>query len=134
MRRLAVLALCLPLLAGCSTLRTILPGGPTMADFEFDGVKSAEPTPIVGTLDERAGAALAVLAALGGERADPFGVLLPLVPIGATEPRWVLCPAGKMAEKCREIPLQATVHFVGRPIGPGLLWQPSLLTADHFDD
>jgi hypothetical protein len=36
--------------------------------------------------------------------------------------------------KCQQIPINAQVHFAGRPIGPGLLWKPSRLTAGSFND
>lgn len=118
-------------LTGCSALRTLVPGGVTAADAEWSGVKSGPPVSIVGAIDPRAATVAALLEGLGQE--DPVGVLLPLTLIGETKPRWVLC-ADELAAKCREIPLNAKVKFSGQPIGPGLLWKPSRLVADDFND
>jgi hypothetical protein len=131
LKRCATLALACLLLTGCSMLRTLLPGGPTMADAEWDGVKSGEPMSIIGTLDSRAEAATLLLQALG--QADPLGVILPVTPIGQSLPRWVLCK-DELAAKCRAIPLNAEVHFSGQVIGSGPLWLPTRLTASHHDD
>lgn len=125
---LAVLPL---LLSGCSALKPLWPGGVTAADAEWDGVKLTQAIPVSSQLDPRAGAVAAILQLLGQE--DPFGVLLPLTPIGAAQPRWVLCER-KLAAKCLAIPLNAEVHFAGSPIGPGLVWLAKDLSALHFND
>jgi hypothetical protein len=126
-----IVVICGLCLSSCSALRTLRPGGATIADLEFDGVKSAEVVSVIGTIDSRVAAVSVLLEALG--QADPVGVLMPITPIGSTEVRWVLC-AEQWAAKCRAIPLQAKVHFAGQPIGPGLLWKPSRVTADDFND
>ena len=131
MKRFLFALLGLVALSGCASLRALVPGGVTPADAEWSGVKSGQAVSIVGTVDPRAGAAAVVLDLLG--QADPVGVLLPVTLIGETQPRWVLC-TDAFAAKCRAIPLNAKVNFAGQPIGPGVLWKPSRLTADDFND
>lgn len=134
MNRLTTLTVLLTILlslSSCSLLRTVLPGGPTLANAQWDGVKSGEAISILGTLDPRAEATITLLQALG--QYDPLGVLIPLTPIGQTLPRWVICK-GDMATKCKLIPLQAEVHFSGNVIGSGPLWEATFITARHTDD
>lgn len=117
-----------PLLTGCSS--NLIPG---RQQGEWDGIKSGQPASLTASLDPRL-EALGALLALTGE-ADPLGVLLPVTKIGETTPRWVVCSAGKMAEKCRAIPLNAKVHVTGEPSGPmGIFYRASRLTADNFND
>lgn len=118
-------------LSGCSMLRTLLPGGPTLADIEFHGVKSGEPISVIGTLDPRAEVAAGVLSLLG--QSDPFGVVMPVLLVGQDQPRYILCTE-EWVSKCKAIPLNSQVHFAGQPVGSGLLWKPSRLTASGFDD
>jgi len=130
MKKLFFLLL-LPLLVGCASLRAIIPGGVSPADAEWSGIKSGATVSILASLDPRA-TALTPLLALTGQ-ADPVGVLLPVTLVGETIPRWVLCEA-KLAQKCNSIPLNAHVSFAGLPVGPGILWRPSRLTAAGTDD
>lgn len=138
MNRKVLIAICLTILClssvSCATLRTLIPGGVTASDSEWHGVKSGPHISITGiaAADPRAQAAIGILDILG--QSDPLGVLLPVTMIGETVPRWVLCEAGTFADKCKQIPLNAKVHFAGNPIGPGLLWRPTRLTADDFND
>lgn len=118
-------------LTGCAMLRTILPGGPTMSDAEWFGIKSGPAVSIIGTVDDRAASAALILQTLG--QTDPLGVLLPVTLLGETQPRWILC-TGKLAAKCQAFPLNAKIHFAGQVVGPGILWKPTRLTADDFDD
>lgn len=126
-------------LSGCAAFRTLIPGGVTASDAEWSGIKSGEPISIVGSiiaLDDRAQAVSNLLSMLGQNQQDTLGlgVLLPVVIIGETQPWWILCNTDEMVDKCRRIPINAKVHFAGSPIGPGLLWKPSRLTADDFND
>jgi hypothetical protein len=129
-----LLLLCCLATSSCATLRTLIPGGVTASDAEWSGIKSSSHISITGiaAADPRAQAAIGILDILG--QSDPLGVLLPVTLVGETVPRWILCEAGPMADKCRQIPLNAKVHFAGSPIGPGLLWRPTRLTADDFND
>jgi hypothetical protein len=123
-------------LSACSAFRAVIPGGVSPSDAEWSGVKSGPVVSVVGIADPRAEAAITLLELLG--QADPLGlgVLMPVTMVGEEQPRWVLCAEGKdgYAEKCRAIPLMAEVHFAGRPLGPGLLWLPTRLTASDFND
>lgn len=128
--------LVLPLLTGCAAFRALNPfDGVRAADAEFHGTKAGEPisltATVAGTLNDRAALAATLLGALG--HSDPLGVLLPVAVVGEAQPRYVLC-VDAMAEKCRQIPINAEVSFAGRPIGPGLLWKPSRLTAANYND
>jgi hypothetical protein len=134
--RLSVFALVVFIASGCSALRVLNPFDSVSAkDAEWSGIKSGEPVSVTasigGAVDERAGLLATLLAASG--QGDPLGVLMPLLIVGETAPRWVLCDE-KLTLKCKQIPLNAEVKFAGRPIGPGLIWKPSRLTAANFND
>lgn len=131
MRRLLFCLMLLPVLCGCASLRALIPGGVTAADAEWSGIKSGPTVSILASLDTRV-AALGPLLTLTGQ-ADPVGVLLPVTLVGETAPRWVLC-SDKLVVKCNAIPLNARVNFAGLPIGPGILWRPSRLTAAGVND
>lgn len=121
----------LMLLSSCATLGTILPGGPTMADAAWSGVKTQEPRRITSMLDPRVDAVIGLIHSSGHTVKDPIGVLLALTLIGSTEVRWVEC-TGEYAQKCVDFPLNARVDFVGS--FDGVFWDPSMLTAQNFDD
>lgn len=129
--RLFCLMLLPALFCGCASLRALIPGGVTAADAEWSGIKSGPTVSIVASLDPRI-AALGPLLTLTGQ-ADPVGVLLPVTLVGETAPRWVLCES-KLVAKCNAIPLNASVSFAGLPLGPGILWRPSRLTAKGVND
>lgn len=121
------------LLAGCAGMRALIPGGVTAADMEFSGVKAGQPVPLFGTIDPKSGGGAGAALLEGLVEADLLGSLMPVKLLGAEEPRWILCTE-KFAKKCREIPLNAEVHVAGQPVGAGMLWRPTRLTAANFDD
>jgi hypothetical protein len=124
-------------LSGCGTsgvLRTLFTDV-SSADAEFSGVKSGPAVSAASTINPDAGRLSSILTALGQD--DPLsqylGVVMPVLLLNETEPRWILC-ADKLIKKCQGIPLNAKVQFSGKAIGPGLLWRPSRLTAEGYDD
>lgn len=124
---LVTFALCSVLfLPGCATFRAVMPGGVSPSDAEWDGVKTGEVVSIASQLDPRAAALETVLGLLG--QGTQLGVLMPVTVAGETQPRWILC-LGDFTAKCAGIPINSAVHFAGSPIGPGLVWRPSRLTA-----
>lgn len=109
--------------------RSIFPGGVKPAHAEWEGVKSAPMISPDIMIDPILGAAFSVF--LGVDTQKILGVL-PVILIGETTPRYVLCD-GEYIEKCKAFPVFAKVHFAGESIGPNL-WKPSRLTADDFND
>jgi hypothetical protein len=137
-----IAALCIPLLlalalAGCGSsgvFRTLFTGV-SSADAEFSGVKSGPAISAAGAINPEAGQLSSLLTALG--QGDPLsqylGVIMPVLLLNETQPRWIIC-SDKLIVKCQGIPLNAKVQFSGKPIGPGLLWRPTRLTAEGYDD
>lgn len=105
----SMLVLCSVVLSGCSALKPLWPGGVTAADAEWAGSKSMQAVPVSSLVSPELGA----ITLLGSQ--DPFGVLLPLIPIGETTPRWVFCNA-KLSSKCAAIPLNARVKVAGSSV------------------
>lgn len=138
-KALALLLAVLGALSGCGSsgvFRTLFTGV-TAADAEFSGVKSGPAISAAGAINPEAGQLSSVLAALG--QGDPLsqylGVIMPVLMLNETQPRWILCAGdAMMIKKCRGIPLNAKVQFSGQAIGPGLLWRPTRLTAEGYDD
>jgi hypothetical protein len=119
-------------LSSCSMFSLL--GKSSLADAQFEGVKSGEVFSVLGSIDPRADIASQLLSALG-QKDFSLGVVMPVTPIGETTPFFILCTE-EFEVKCRNIPLNAKVHFTGSPLGTpgGLLWKPSRLTAGDFDD
>lgn len=139
-KKLLLLLLCLPLVAGCASLpgslRALIPGGVNAADAEWVGVKSGEPVSLLATVasiaaDPQTAALLGAALEISGQT-DPLGTLLPITPIGETAPRWVVCTEAWVA-KCRAIPVHAKVHVAGQVNRVGHM-KPSRVVADDFDD
>lgn len=132
MRRVVcVLLLCVAVFAsGCAAWRAIAPGGVSASDAEWDGVVSGPAVPAVSvtaglaTNDQRIAAVLSLLQSAGQQ--DPLGVFLPVVMVGESSPRWVLC-TGKLVPHCTSLLVNTPVHFAGQAIGAGTLWRPSML-------
>lgn len=129
---------CMVLFSGCSALRVLNPfDNVHAADAEWDGVKSGEVISLTATLasavsgEGRTSVLASILAALGAS--DPLGVLLPVSIVGDPIPRYILCTEAYY-QKCKGIPINAKIHFAGRPLGSGSLWSPSRLTAENFND
>lgn len=130
--------------ANCSGFRKVLPGGPKMTDATFACVKTAESRNLVDLLSQSGAAqiqsgtsdlALLTLMTLlkGSDVANKLGVLMPCTVQGSIDPRWILC-TDEYTQKCSQIPVMSLCHFDGQPLGLGLLWKPSRLTADGFND
>lgn len=124
-------------LSGCGSsgvFRTLFTGV-SSADAEFSGVKSGPAISAAGAINPEAGQLSSLLTALGQD--DPLsqylGVIMPVLLLNETQPRWILC-SDEMIKKCQGIPLNAKVRFSGKAIGPGLLWRPTRLTAEGYDD
>jgi hypothetical protein len=133
-KALALLLVILGVLSGCGSsgvFRTLFTGV-TAADAEFSGVKSGPAISAAGAINPEAGQLSSILAALGqGDPLSQLGVIMPVLLLSETQPRWILCAGDEMIKKCQGIPLNAKVQFSGQPIGPGLLWRPTRLTIDH---
>lgn len=124
------------LLSGCAAFRVLNPFDSVSAsDAEWDAVKSGEvislTATIAGAVDERASLIASILSVLGNS--DPLGVLMPVSMVGDPTPRYILC-SENFYQKCKQIPLNSKIHFAGKPVGPGLLWKPTRLTAEGFND
>lgn len=117
--------------SGCAALRVLNPFDSVSAqDSEWTGV-SGQAVSVLGSLDERAATVMQIMTAFG--QGDPFGVILPVSLQGSPVQRWILC-TDEYTAKCKQIPVNSVIHFAGRPIESGLLWKPTRLTVEGFND
>lgn len=127
---LAVLIV-LPLSSGCTAFRTLLPGGPTLDDAHWIGIKGTT-TSIASMIDPRLGDLAASLQA--ANNGDPLGLIMPLTLVGTTaDVRQVVC-TGVWVDKCNRFPPSSRVDFTGLPIGSSNYWLPTRMVASDFDD
>lgn len=116
-------------LTGCATLRAILPGGVTASNAEWDAVVSGPSISAVATLasissnDTKISIFSNLISAISQ---DPIGVFLPVVVMGETSPRFILCTE-KLLPICQSFQINTAIHFAGDPIGQGILWKPTMI-------
>lgn len=131
-----LLTLCLTLSAcGSSGIFRTLFTNVSSADIEFSGIKSGPVISAASAINPQAAQLSTLLSTLGQDNPlnQYLGVLMPVLMIDATEPRWILC-TDEWVAKCEGIKLNAKVQFSGKVIGPGLVFKPTRLTAEQFDD
>lgn len=133
---IALTLLCLSLSAcGSSGIFRMLFTGVSSADIEFSGIKSGPVISAASAINPEAAQISNLISAFGQENPlnQYLGVLMPVLMIDTTEPRWILC-TDEWIKKCSAIPLNAKIQFSGKVVGPGLVFKPTRLTAEDFDD
>jgi len=116
-------------LSGCATLRALLPGGVTASNAEWDGVVTGPSVSAVATLasigssDPKLTFFSNLISAVSQ---DPIGVFLPVVVMGETSPRFILCTE-KFISVCQSLQVNTAIHFAGDPLGSGVLWKPTMI-------